>query len=156
VENEPIPLWEPTKFVRVEVMPYVNEKGEAFPRTYKYVPVEPGKWNSEALEHPDRAYIPAENVPRVPNSTGVSYSSVVSPGRGAVARRQSTGEVTSSLPTTDLYDISDVIILGLMEASQNIEAEHLVPGGYVAIYDDNLGWIGVPKAHLTGIGEIAQ
>jgi hypothetical protein len=154
VQQEPLPIWTPAQVVRVELAPYVNEKGEAFPASYKYVVVKGGAFNSDALENPEQAYIPADNIPQVPGNPSMTYTPMVSPGSGALVQQAQGGPIQSNLPVKELYDMSQVMILGLFEATQGIEARAMVPDDYVAVYDENLGWIGVPKSHLMGVGDI--
>lgn len=154
VQQEPVPIWEPAEVVRVELAPYVNEKGEAFPASYKYVVVKGGSFNTDALEKPEQSYIPSDNIPRVPGNPSMTYSRMVSPGSGSVHQPSPTGATAQGLQTKALYDLSQVMIIGLFESSQGSEARAMVPDDYVAVYDKNLGWIGIPKSHLMGVGEI--
>jgi hypothetical protein len=148
LDDAPIPVYTNPRVAKVHVAAYVNDKGEAFQDTYKYVFVDEGHWNIEALHNPERAYIPADNVLKPQAAPGVIWGTVA-PGEAAPP--------TSSerVPTRKLFDLDQIRITGYFdrvdERKARQEAESLGEkfGAPVVIYDDDLGWIIVPQAALT-------
>jgi len=155
VMDSPIPVWNPTKLVRVELDAYVDEKGQAHPRTWKWVVAEPGGFNPAALRNPERAYIPTENVVPTPSMPGMVYTPITSPGEGLNTVWTPDGQgLQSNLPATRTYDMSQVVILHLVEESQAAEARAITPEGYQPVFDPDLGWVAVPNVVLQPVGNI--
>jgi len=148
LDDAPLPVYTNPRVARVHVAAYINDKGEAFQDTYKYVFVDEGHWNIEALHNPERAYIPAENVPKPPAAPGVIWGTVAP---GEVAPPATAGHV----PARKLFDLDQIRVTGYFnrtdEPKARQEAESLgeESGPSVVIYDDDLGWIIVPQAALT-------
>jgi hypothetical protein len=148
LDDAPIPVYTNPRVVKVHVAAYINDKGEAFQDTYKYVFVDEGHWNIEALHNPERAYIPAENVLKPQAAPGVIW--------GAVAPGEAAPQATSEhVPTRKLFDLDQIRVTGYFdradEPKARREAESLEEkfGTPVVIYDDDLGWIIVPQAALA-------
>jgi hypothetical protein len=148
LDDAPIPVYTNPRVTKVHVAAYINDKGEAFQDTYKYVFVDEGHWNIEALHNPERAYIPAENVPKPPAAPGVIWGTVAP---GEVAPQAASEHV----PARKLFDLDQIRITGYFnradEPKARQEARNLGEefGPPVVIYDDDLGWIIVPQAALT-------
>jgi hypothetical protein len=148
LDDAPLPVYTNPRVARVHVAAYINDKGEAFQDTYKYVFVDEGRWNIEALHNPDRAYIPAENVLKPQAAPGVIWGAVA-PGEAAP---QAAAE---HVPARKLFDLDQIRVTGYFnradEPKARQEAESLGEefGPPVVIYDDDLGWIIVPQAALT-------
>ena len=154
LDDAPLPVYTNPRVAKVHVAAYIDDKGEAFQDTYKYVFVDEGHWNIEALHNPERAYIPAENVLKPQAAPGVIWGTVA-PGEAAL---QSSPE---HVPARKLFDLDQIRVTGYFnradEPKARQEAENLGEefGPPVVIYDDDLGWIIVPQAALTpviGIG----
>ena len=148
LNDAPLPVYTNPRVARVHVAAYINDKGEAFQDTYKYVFVDEGHWNIEALHNPERAYIPAENVLKPQAAPGVIWGTVAP---GEVAPTTTAGHV----PARKLFDLDQIRVTGYFnradEPKVRQEAESLGEefGPSVVIYDDDLGWIIVPQAALT-------
>jgi hypothetical protein len=148
LDDAPIPVYTNPRVAKVHVAAYIDEKGEAFQDTYKYVFVDEGHWNIEALHNPERAYIPAENVLKPQAAPGVIWGTVA-PGEAVLQ----TG--TERVPARKLFDLDQIRVTGYFgradEPKARQEAENLGEefGPPVVIYDDDLGWIIVPQAALT-------
>jgi hypothetical protein len=148
LDDAPLPVYTNPRVAKVHVAAYINEKGEAFQDTYKYVFVDEGHWNIEALHNPERAYIPADNVLKPQAAPGVIWGTVA-PGEAAPP--------TSSepVPVRKLFDLDQIRITGYFdradEPKARREAENLGEkfGPPVVIYDDDLGWVIVPQTALT-------
>jgi hypothetical protein len=148
LDDAPLPVYTNPRVARVHVAAYINDKGEAFQDTYKYVFVDEGHWNIEALHNPERAYIPAENVPKPPAAPGVIW--------GTVAPGEAVSQTASEhVPARKLFDLDQIHVTGYFnradEPKARQEAEDLGKefGPPAVIYDDDLGWIIVPQAALT-------
>ncbi len=76
LDDAPIPVYTNPRVAKVHVAAYINDKGEAFQETYKYVFVDEGHWNIEAQHNPERAYIPADNVLKPQAAPGVIWGTV--------------------------------------------------------------------------------
>jgi hypothetical protein len=148
LDDAPIPVYTNPQVAKVHVAAYINERGEAFQDTYKYVFVDEGHWNIEALNNPERAYIPADNVLKPQAAPGVIW--------GTVAPGEAAQPISAEhVPTRKLFDLDQIRITGYFnpadEPKARREAESLGEkfGTPVVIYDDDLGWIIVPQAALT-------
>ncbi len=52
----------------------------------------------------------------------------------------------------ELYDVKNVTVTGLVERSQGPQAQKMAEtagGDLIAVYDEALGWILIPKANLV-------
>jgi hypothetical protein len=148
LDDAPLPVYTNPRVAKVHVAAYINDRGEAFQDTYKYVFVDEGHWNIEALHNPERAYIPAENVPKPQAAPGVIWGTVA-PGEVAPPI------VAEHVPTRKLFDLDQIRVTGYFnradEPKAMQEAENLGEefGAPVVIYDDDLGWIIVPQSAIT-------
>ena len=148
LDDAPMPVYTNPRVAKVHVAAYINDKGEAFQDTYKYVFVDEGHWNIEALHDPERAYIPAENVPKPEAAPGVIWGTVA-PGEVALPA------APELIPARKLFDLDQIRVTGYFdradEPKARREAENLGEefGPPVVIYDDDLGWIIVPQSALT-------
>lgn len=128
-------VYSPPKIVKTVLAAYEDEKGRLFGPQDMYEKVEEGRFNVAALENPELAYIPPENL-------------VVPPGLGnpvaLPVMRQRAAEA-GQLPL-DLFDGREVVPTGLFSAGDNrAEAERLAARqGRRAVYDPDLGWLLVP------------
>jgi hypothetical protein len=148
LDDAPLPVYTNPRVAKVHVAAYINDKGEAFQDTYKYVFVDEGHWNIEALHNPERAYIPAENVLQPQAAPGVIW--------GTVAPGEVTPQAAAErVPARKLFDLDQIRVTGYFnradEPKARQEAGNLGQefGPPVVIYDDDLGWIIVPQAALT-------
>lgn len=144
VSQAPMPVWNDAQVVKVELDAYVNEKGEAFGPSVKYVVKQPGGWNVDALRNPHRAYVPTENTPPIPSAYGYSANPMVSPGDGV----RSFGEYRPVQPAA-LQDLSRTRITGFVERSQEYMARSMAQPGETPVFDESLGWILVPSASFV-------
>jgi hypothetical protein len=148
LDDAPLPVYTNPRVAKVHVAAYINDKGEAFQDTYKYVFVDEGHWNIEALHDPERAYIPAENIPKPQAAPGVIWGTVA-PGEVAPPT------AAEHVPARKLFDLDQIRVTGYFnradEPKARQEAENLGEefGPPVVIYDDDLGWIIVPQSALT-------
>ena len=107
----------------------------------------PGKFNLEALENPERAYIPAENAQALSHAPGYASGAVV-PGDAPTTQNDGI------LPTRAIFDMSKVRITGFFtpedELAVRMEAERIRPefGDYAVAFDANLGWLIIPQTAL--------
>jgi Type IV conjugative transfer system lipoprotein (TraV) len=148
LDDAPIPVYINPRVAKVHVAAYINDKGEAFQDAYKYVFVDEGHWNIEALHNPERAYIPAENVPKPQAAPGVIW--------GAVAPGEVSPQASSEhVPARKLFDLDQIRVTGYFDRADEPKARQEAGnlgeefGPPVVIYDDDLGWIIVPQAALT-------
>jgi hypothetical protein len=147
IDAPPVPIYKNPIFTKVYVAAYINEKGEAFPASFKYVMAKPGSYNLEALENPERAYIPSENAQAASHAPGYATGAVVP---GDAPSNQSDG----ILPTRAIFDMSKVRITGYFapddELKVRTEAERIKPefGDYAVAFDANLGWLIIPQTAL--------
>jgi hypothetical protein len=155
LDDAPIPVYTNPRVAKVHVAAYINDKGEAFQDTYKYVFVDEGHWNIEALHNPERAYIPAENVPKPQAAPGVIWGTVA-PGEAAPPT------AAEHVPARKLFDLDQIRVTGYFdradEPKARREAENLGEefGTPVVIYDDDLGWIIVPQTALAPTITVSQ
>jgi hypothetical protein len=145
LDDAPLPVYTSPRVVKVHVAAYINDKGEAFQDTYKYVFVDEGHWNIEALHNPERAYIPADNVLKPQAAPGVIWGAVA-PGEAALPA--SSGPV----PVRKLFDLDQIRITGFFDRADEPKARQVAEklggkiGPPVVIFDDDLGWIIVPQS----------
>jgi hypothetical protein len=155
LNEAPMPVYTSPKLVLVHLAAYINDKGEAFPETYKYVLEEGGHWNIDALNHPERAYIPAENSLKPQAAPNVIWGTIAP---GTVAPPAPADLV----PTRKLFDMDQVRITGFFdradEPKARAEADRLGGsfGTPVVLYDNDLGWIIVPQSALTPVAGISH
>jgi len=148
LDDAPIPVYTNPRVAKVHVAAYINDKGEAFQDTYKYVFVDEGHWNIEALHNPERAYIPAENVLKPQAAPGVIWGTVA-PGEVAAPA------LSQRVPARKLFDLDQIRVTGYFDRADEPKARQEAGnlgeefGQPVVIYDDDLGWIIVPQAALT-------
>lgn len=142
IPQDPIPVYKPAKIRQVTLDAYVNERGEAFPPTTKYVVEDPGGWNMEALRSPQVAYVPPSSSLEIPVAPGMQYTTM----------NQTVG---SQAPPKDangarfLYNLKDVKITGFTEMSQEGRARSAASPSEATIFDEKLGWVLVPKSVLS-------
>jgi hypothetical protein len=147
IDDRPLPVWRDTQIVKVRVAGYVIDKGEAFPESFKYVIADSGTWNLDALQNPERAYIPTENAPRPPSAPGV-LQGTISPGF-AVAPA-----AAAPPPARVLYDMGQIRLTGFFERGDEPKVHALADSlkaelGEVAIgLDPDLGWILMPRTAI--------
>jgi hypothetical protein len=152
VQSTPIPVYNQATVRKVTLDAYVDANGNAYEPQTKYVVVNQGGWNLDALRAPNQAYVPAENTPPVPTAQGASDSPVVSPGPGSIydsapgAGDAKTAAAGSS--SSVLFAMDNIRITGFVEKSQGKEANALVKPGETLLYDATLGYIIVPSAVL--------
>jgi hypothetical protein len=141
VPQDPIPVYKPAKIREVKMDAYVNERGEAFPPSTKYVIEDPGGWNMDALRSPQVAYVPPSSALEIPAAPGLKYtqmtqsSAIPGPAQGN--------------PSRLLYNLKDVKITGYTEMAQESRARNMATPSEATIFDDKLGWILVPKSVLN-------
>jgi hypothetical protein len=110
--------------------------GRLFGPQIMYQVTDPGSWNVEAVEQ-GKSYIAAANL-EVPPSVGSPY---VGPAR----------EVPALPPDSPLLDpaaVAKTIITGLGRPDEKPQAEALARqagDASVAVYDDQVGWLLVPR-----------
>lgn len=142
VPQDPLPIYKPAKIRQVTLDAYVNERGEAFPPTTKYVVEDPGGWNMEALRSPQVAYVPPASSLEVPVAPGMKYTTM----------NQTAGNIPQQNPEAGprfLYNLKDVKITGFTEMSQEGRARSMAGPGEATIYDEKIGWVLVPKSVLN-------
>lgn len=149
IAQSPLPVWNDAQVVKVELDAYVNEKGEAFGPSVKYVVKQPGGWNVDALRSPHRSYVPTENTPPIPSAFGYSANPMVAPGDGARA----FGDVRPVQPAV-LQDISRIRMSGFVERSQESMARSMAMPGETPLFDESLGWILVPTSTLVPANQL--
>jgi len=125
------------KIIRTELAPYEDEKGRLFGPQVMYQKVEEGRFNAAALQNPELAYIPQENL-------------VVPPGMGnpaSVVAMQRVAEEAPRMPT-DYIDPRDVMVTGLLGKDANrAEADRMAQAaGRRPVFDPDIGWILVPPS----------
>lgn len=141
IPQDPIPVYKPAKIREITMDAYVNERGEAFPPSTKYVIEDPGGWNMDALRSPQVAYVPPSSALEIPSAPGLNYtqmtqsSAVPGPAQGN--------------PSRLLYNLKDVKITGYTEMAQESRARSMAAPSEATIFDDKLGWILVPKSVLN-------
>jgi|GEM_PF-1954982 hypothetical protein len=150
INQSPLPVWNDAQLVRVDLDAYVNEKGEAFGPSVKYVVKQPGGWNVDALRNPTRAYVPSENVPPVPSKNGYTANPMVAPGSAQTPAGPSVRPIQASL----IQDLSSVRVTGFVERSQEPLARSMAQNGEIPIFDESLGWILVPSSALVPSNQI--
>lgn len=132
-----VPVYVPPKIVKTVLAPYQDEKGRLFGPQVMYQEVQPGHMNVAALQNPDLAYIPPDNL-------------VVPPGMGnpvSAPAMQHAAVEAPRLPV-DYIDPRDILTTGLLSRAENrAEAERLAKAaGRRAVFDPDIGWILVPPS----------
>lgn len=140
ISQDPIPVYHPARIREVRMDAYINERGEAFPPSVKYVVDDPGGWNMGALRNPQQAYVPPSSALEVPTAPGTKYTSMV----------QSSDSGIPKAGSKLLYNLKDVKITGFTEMSQEARVRGMADPSEAAIFDSKLGWILVPKAVIRG------
>ena len=135
--NRGVPVYIGPKITQTVLAPYENEKGQLFGPQVMYEKVEEGRMNVNALQNPELAYIPQDNL-------------VIPPGMGnpvSAAASQQAAQEAPRLPT-DYIDPRDIVVTGLLGKDSNKpEAERMaVASNRRAVFDPDLGWILVPAS----------
>ena len=130
-----VPVYTPPKITRTELAPYEDEKGRLFGPQVMYEKIEEGRFNAAALQNPELAYIPQENL-------------VVPAGMGNPASAAAMQRVANEAPrlSMDHIDPRDVMITGLLAREGNrTEAERMgAAAGRRPVFDPDIGWILLP------------
>ncbi len=128
-------VYTPPKIVKTTLAAYEDEKGRLFGPQEMYEKVEEGRFNTAALENPELAYIPPENL-------------VVPPGMGNPVSMPAMRHRAEEQPklATDFIDPRDVAPTGLFaRVDDRAAAERMAErAGRRAVYDADLGWLLVP------------
>jgi hypothetical protein len=132
-----VAVYTPPKIARTELAAYEDEKGRLFGPQVMYEKVEEGRFNAAALQNPELAYIPQENL-------------VVPPGMGNPASAVAMQRVAEEAPRmpTDYIDPRDVLVTGLLGKDANrAEADRMATAaGRRPVFDPDIGWILVPPS----------
>lgn len=146
----PVPLYRPPVVVEVEARPYINAANELVMPGRRFVVVDPGGWNPEALEHPERAGIPDAmrrelGTPQiiVPPHAGRHG------GNGSAPPAEAPPDWLARLP----WD--RIVVLGLADQAAEAEAHRGAQAdaaGRLPLWTPQLGWLLVP-AELLGEGD---
>jgi len=132
----PEPIYRNPKIGMVFLRAYQDAEGRLFGPQVMYQVTDPGSWNVEAVEQ-GKGYISAANI-EVPPNVGSPY---VVPER----------EVPPPPPDSPLLDpavAAKTLITGLEHPEDKRSAESLAArsgDACVAVYDDQLGWLLVPR-----------
>lgn len=130
-----VAVYTPPKITRTELAPYEDEKGRLFGPQVMYEKIEEGRFNAAALQNPELAYIPQENL-------------VVPAGMGNPASAVAMQRVANEAPrmATDHIDPRDVMVTGLLARDGNhAEADRMATAaGRRAVFDPDIGWILLP------------
>jgi hypothetical protein len=130
------PVYRNPKIAMVTLRAYQDAAGRLFGPQVMYQVTDPGSWNVEAVEQ-GKSYIAAANR-EVPPQVGPPD---VVPAR----------EVSPALPDSPLLDLgvaTKTIITGLGHPEDKPQADLLARqagGASTAVYDDQLGWLLVPR-----------
>lgn len=143
ISQDPIPVYQPARVREVRMDAYINERGEAFPPSVKYVVDNPGGWNMDALRNPQQAYVPPSSALQVPTAPGTQYTNIIQSSSEPAGPKQA-GRF--------LYDLKDVKITGFTEMSQESRARATAGPNDATIYDESLGWVLVPKSVIRASG----
>lgn len=131
------PVFLPPKITKTVLAPYEDEKGRLFGPQVMYQVVQEGHMNVNALQNPDLAYIPPENI-------------VVPPGMGNPVSTPAMQRAAEEAPrlSLDTIDPRDVTVTGLLSKIENrAEAERMAKAaGRRAVFDPDIGWILVPTS----------
>jgi len=148
VGDEPQAVRSQDTIVEIELEPYIDENGNAYGPQKKYMIAKNGEWNRTALRNPTNSYIPAVNLETIPGPA--NYTPYLSPGNAPQSPSPAEGRKVKTL--AELYDVKNVTVTGLVERSQGPQAQKLAEtagSDLVAVYDEALGWILIPKANLV-------
>lgn len=148
VGEEPQAVRTQDTIVEIELEPYIDENGNAYGPQKKYMIAKNGEWNRAALRNPTNSYIPVVNLETIPGPA--TYTPYLSPG--SVQSSTPTSDTRKVKTLADLYDVKNVTVTGLVERSQGPQAQKLAEtagGDLIAVYDEALGWILIPKANLV-------
>lgn len=125
------------KIVKTTLAPYEDEKGRIFGPQQMYEIVSPGRLNPDALEQPDLAFIPVDNL-------------VVPPGMGNPVSGVAMEEAYQEAPRMpiDIIDPRDITVTGLLSRdANNAQAARMADAAKKrAVFDQDLGWILVPMS----------
>ena len=114
-----------------------TRRGGSFGPQVMYQVVQEGHMNVNALQNPDLAYIPPENI-------------VVPPGMGNPVSTPAMQRAAEEAPrlSLDTIDPRDVTVTGLLSKIENrAEAERMAKAaGRRAVFDPDIGWILVPTS----------
>ncbi|MDD2765942.1 MAG: hypothetical protein PHE83_18420 [Opitutaceae bacterium] len=136
------PIYIPGRVKKIYLEGGVDPDGNAFGPQEMWVK-EDGHWNMDAVRHPSKAYIPPALAGDLPAPAAVVTANPVSDPQAAPVKT-----------LRDLYKISDIIVTGFVERGQEpLALEQAAKAGdkYVAYFDDNLGWILLPKSALQPV-----
>lgn len=143
LSQDPIPVYQSAKVRQVRMDAYINERGEAFGPSIKYVVEDAGGWNMDALRNPQQSYVPPSAALDIPTAPGTKYTTM----------SQSSSEPAGPKQGRFLYDLKDVKITGFTEMSQESRARAAAGPDDATIYDDSLGWVLVPKSIIRASGK---
>jgi hypothetical protein len=132
----PEPVYRNPKIAMVYLRAYQDAEGRLFGPQIMYQVTDPGSWNVDAVEQ-GKGFISAANL-EVPPNVGSPY---VVPAREVPA-------IPPDSPLLDPATAAKAVITGLGRPEDKPRADALARQSgtsFVAIYDDQIGWLLVPR-----------
>jgi hypothetical protein len=132
----PEPVYRNPKIAMVYLRAHQDAQGRLFGPQIMYQVTDPGSWNVDAVEQ-GRGYISAVNL-EVPPSVGSPY----------VVPAREVPPLPPESPLLDLAVAAKTTLTGLGHPEDKPQAEALARqagGGCTAVYDDQVGWLLVPR-----------
>ena len=131
------PIYNNPKIAKVVLAPHIDKNGRLYGAQEMYQVADEGGWNLEALEPGASGYIPATNV-ETPANIGNPVAAPV---------RRSPALPAESQHMVDRIDPENVVITGLLSQTDQTQANTMAAEKNMqATWDDQLGWILVPRA----------
>ena len=148
-----VPLYRPPVVVEVEARPYINAANELVVPGKRFVVVDPGGWNPEALEQPERAAIPEImrrnlGIPRLEPTTGPALAAL--PERVPAPPSRPPDEGRDGLIGRLPWD--QVRVTGLADPGAEAQAQDYAaadPWKRVPLWTPQFGWLLVPASLLA-------
>lgn len=131
------PIYNNPRIAKVFLAPHIDKNGRLYGPQTMYQVADEGGWNLAALEPGASGYIPAANV-ETPANIG---NPIAAPAR-----------VSPPLPSEskhliDHIDPENVVITGLLAQSDQAQASTMASDkGLMAVWDEQLGWLLIPRA----------
>lgn len=136
-----MPVMRERQVKKVYLRGYQDEAGNAYGPSVKYVVTDDGGWDMDAINNPTKAYIPQSMVNAPQSFTAAQPVSANTPRPAA-----------EGPSIKDLYPVDQVTVTGYTERNQEAYARETAAKmgpEFITIWDEDLGWIIVPKAALS-------
>ena len=152
LHSDPQPIWNNAKIREYHFSGYVDEHNRAHPPTSVSVIDQKGSWNLDAINNPSQSYIPEANVIPIPGSPSGQHGHMIAPGTRTPSPIEALSQGPSKMPL--LEDTSRVLVLGIMDKSNEQEARNFETDTHTIQYFASLGWCLVPREQLIDVKQL--